>query len=501
MLISEDGTTRSLATGMEWMDSTHQMLVRECWRDLLGIVLSKKHVILNGKAGRGKSLFVLFVIFEILHCAKRGKTTSDLFPTSTTPIPADLQIVYVDRTNVMYLATLTGVSVVTNTGGCPEGTHYYFSDNVDIGDATMGSNLTMGVTSGDDKTLKEYSKRVEGVADAAIKATVYMPSLDLKEVLQVFPRLDEQTLRFRFDVVGGNPRKIAATTREVEAGEPFYDEVKGALSFMFPEYVPSETGVQSAEQQLGKWAIGVVVAALEQAKLDSSTLWSNTDSSLFREYVVFRDYSSRREQFASVFLGLVADKLKQSADSDVMMTAKRLFGASGMGNAFEFTAHELLLKLQAAPHWCYKSTGEYVQLPLGNRRKVLIRGVGDISSLRDDAYGLPTICNFPIIDAVLPPAMGLQMTTSHTHAGSIERLPEILGALKITAAEDFTVVFVVPEGILPGFTFPSNLGAVKMYVTIPTAVTRDAFTQLFRDRKRKRATESQSSLNGACELY
>ena len=96
---------------------------------------------------------------------------------------------------------------------------------------------------------------------------------------------------------------------------------------------------------------------------------------------------------------------------------------------------------------------------------------------------LPTICNFPIIDAVLPPAMGLQMTTSHTHTGSITRLPEILGALKI-AAQDFTVVFVVPEDVLPGFSFPSNLGAVKMYVTVPTAVTRDAFEKL-NDRKRK----------------
>ena len=478
MLISEDGNTRSLATGMEWMDSTHQMLVRECWRDLLGIVLSKKHVILNGKAGRGKSLFVLFVIFEILHCAKRGKTTSDLFPTSTTPFPTNPQIVYVDRTNVMYLATLTGVSVVTNTGGCPEGTHYYFSDNVDIGDATMGSRLTMGVTSGDANTLKEYSKRVDGVADAAIKATVYMPSLDVEEILQVFPGHDEKTLRFKFDIVGGNPRKIAATTRELEAGEPFYNEIEGALSFMFPEYVPSETEVQSAEQQLGKWAIGVVGAALEQA----STPLSNTDSSLFREYVVSKGYSNRREQFASVFLGLVADKLKESVQADVMNTLKHLFGASGMGNAFEFTAHMLLAQAKE-PQWCLKSTGEYEQLVLGFKRRVLIRNVKDIQNLQANDYGLPTICNFPIIDAVLPPAMGLQMTTSHTHTGSITRLPEILGALKI-AAQDFTVVFVVPEDVLPGFSFPSNLGAVKMYVTVPTAVTRDAFEKL-NDRKRK----------------
>ena len=87
--------------------------------------------------------------------------------------------------------------------------------------------------------------------------------------------------------------------------------------------------------------------------------------------------------------------------------------------------------------------------------------------------------------------MGLQMTTSPTHEGSTNSLPEILRALNI-AAEVFTVVFVVPNEVLPFFTFPGNLGAVKMYVTVPTAATQDAFETLkdafekLSDRKRKR---------------
>jgi hypothetical protein len=480
MMLSEDGTTRSLKDDMIWMDSTRRLLVRVCWRDLLGIVLSTKHVLLKGKAGRGKSLFVLFVIFEILCCAKQGRATSDLCAASAILIPTNPRIVYVDRGNTMHLVTLTGVSVVTKRPARPD---YYFSDNVDIMDANIGTQLTMGVTSGDD-ILKEFGKRMDGV-DPTTKATLYMPSLDLEEIQKVFLGHDEEALKFKFDVLGGNPRKITATFGEVQAGVQFYNVVEGALHFMFPEYVPSKTGVQSAKQQLGKWTIGVVVAAFEQA---SGTSQPTTDSSLFMEFIVDQAYRGHREQFSSVFLGLVAGKLKESFDADVMNKLEHLFGASGMGNAFEFTAHMLLAETDEL-HWCFKSTGEYEQLALGNRRKVLIRSVGDIPSLQTGDYGLPTTCNFPIIDAVLPPATGLQMTTSHTHEGSITRLPDILDALSI-AAEGFTVVFVVPKDVLSGFSFPGNLGAVNMYVTVPTAVaTETAFKNLHRPSKRKRNTD------------
>ena len=133
-------------------------------------------------------------------------------------------------------------------------------------------------------------------------------------------------------------------------------------------------------------------------------------------------------------------------------------------------------------HWCRKSTGRYHELPLGKRRKVLIRNVEDIATLRDGDYGLPTISNFPLVDAVLPSAFSLQMTTSKRHDVSNSNLTGILNALHIKAS-NFSLVFVVPQDIISAFKFPENLGAVNMFVTIPHAVTQDALKQLFHKRK------------------
>lgn len=154
-----------------------------------------------------------------------------------------------------------------------------------------------------------------------------------------------------------------------------------------------------------------------------------------------------------------------------------MFGASGLGNAFEYSSHAIVMGTNGK-HWCKRSTGECQQIELSRQSQKLIRNVNDIPSLKNGDYGLPTICNFPIVDAVLPPALGLQMTTSKRHGGSVLQLRDILKALKIRASE-FTIVYVVPEHILPDFTFPATLGNVNMYVTTPRACSKEAFLQLF----------------------
>ena len=74
------------------------------------------------------------------------------------------------------------------------------------------------------------------------------------------------------------------------------------------------------------------------------------------------------------------------------------------------------------------------------------------------------------------------MTVSRTHEVSVLSLPDILRGLKVEA-EDFSVVFVVPESVLPYFKFPGNMvisaGSVRMFVTIPKAVSEAAFMEYF----------------------
>ena len=351
------GNIRSIAGDQEWIDSTHRMLIRQCWRDLLSIVLSKKHVILKGKAGRGKSIFILFAIFEILHCAKHGKP-SDLLPAAK-PFPTDPHIVYIDRSGVRYLATVNNVTILTGDGW-PVGTHYCFSDNNDISDAKIGSLLTMAVTSGDTTVLKEFSKRMDAI-DRRVKAILYMPSLELEEMQQLFPSLTPEELQFKFNIVGGNPRKIEVDEEEV-ADHPFSGVVESSVLWMFgQEYVPSEAAIQSPKQILGKWAINTVVAALELALQEAANSAPKTDSSFFMDYYVFKNFRARKEVFSSFFLGLVAGKLQEGFEATVIGNLQRLFGASGLGNAFEFTAHAQLSET-SEKHWCRSSTGEYKQL-------------------------------------------------------------------------------------------------------------------------------------------
>jgi hypothetical protein len=447
----------------------------------LSTLLANKIVILKGKAGRGKSLFLLFAVFEILYCAKNEKSSD--FVTDFH-IPENPRVMYISRDGKKHLATKSDV-IIWNDVGWPVGIHYCFSDNVDIADAGVGEYLTMAATSGDATVLKEFTKRFNG-SDPP-KAVLYMPSLDYEEMHTVFPT-DRSELEFIFDVIGGNPR--AMKIRPVVEIKRFYEEVKSALLFVFgEEYTPerdSEVQEQTSKQRLGRWAIDIVLMNLHLAMSNAQSSASpSTDSSFFMEFDVSPNYNYQHgdEQYSSFFLALVAGKLQETCDNSLMDNLRSLFGASGMGNAFEYTAHAAFATIESV--WCLKSTGEIEELQLGKRTVKRIRNISDIENLREDDYGLPTICNFPLVDAVLLPNTGLQMTTSASHGVSAESLSSILAKLNIECGQ-FQVVFVVPANQLPNFRFPSGLKDVKMFVTVPEAMTRAAFDTLLTNTNKKR---------------
>jgi len=312
-----------------------------------------------------------------------------------------------------------------------------------------------------------------------------MPSLDFDEMRILFPDYSSEKIQFNFDVIGGNPRYFVDADEDVLRGAKFYNVVERAVTWMFgAEYVPLEDSIMLDEKRgLGKWAINILVEILEFASRDATSSGTcRTDSSVFTEYIVSKNYGTHDGQFSSVFMGYLAGLLKNGFGAGPLYNLRRLFGASGMDNAFEFTLHAQLADTDEM-YWCLSSSGDYVQLQLGNRRKKLIRNVNDIASLCNGDYGLPTSCNFPILDAVLPPNIGLQMTSSRKHECSVRRLPDILQILNIRAVE-FIVVFIVSEEKLAHFSFPRNLGEVKMYVTVPTPVSDNAFRKLRLARKK-----------------
>lgn len=441
------------------------------------ILSGKSHGVISGKAGRGKSMFLLFLIFEILLCARSG-TPSALIENLEPP--ADVVILYIDRSRKRYRVTTQGIE---NYNGKAADITYCFSDNVDISDAKVGSALTLAVTSGDTDVLKEFSKRLEGVGDE--QARLYMPSLTMDEMAQVFPTLSQQEVQFKFDIVGGNPRKFQSTSYAAPSSK-YGHVVVDVLDWLFgPSYIPANAGQQTAEQKLGRWAIDLVLGVLNAALRSRAVpVGPAADSSLFREDIVRADYSQEREDFSSRFLAIVASKLKEEFETDVIDSLKNLFGSSGMGNAFEYTSHVVLANANAE-HICLTSEGTYVKVALGNRHKVLIRNVADIANLQVGDRGVPTTCNFPFVDEVIPPNLGVQFTTGRTHKVPNTSGPQIIQALGLASWAEFMVVFVVPRNVLPLFRFPTNLGAMKMSVTVPEVTTDKAFKALFPTKKRK----------------
>lgn len=155
-----------------------------------------------------------------------------------------------------------------------------------------------------------------------------------------------------------------------------------------------------------------------------------------------------------------------------------------MNISFELTAHARFVN-SGGTRWCWKPSNEYVQLDFGSRSTFLIRDEDDIKSLRSDSYGLPTVSNFPLVDALMLPDIGIQMTISKSHDVSVNSLPKILKILGIDESA-FKMVFVVPKEGLPAFNFPKNLGAVQMYLTIPGGVSEEEFKNLCERNRLKR---------------
>lgn len=125
MTISEDGTKCSLPDGVLWIDSSDIMLIRDCRRDIFSTMLRTKNVLLKGKAGRGKSLFILCIILEILYCTKHNSPS--LLCPSARPFPTDPRILYIDWENNRHLVTLNEVTFLPS-GFTPK-VHYCFSDS------------------------------------------------------------------------------------------------------------------------------------------------------------------------------------------------------------------------------------------------------------------------------------------------------------------------------------------------------------------------------------
>lgn len=110
---------------------------------------------------------------------------------------------------------------------------------------------------------------------------------------------------------------------------------------------------------------------------------------------------------------------------------------------------------------------------LYDRQATLVRSIADLENLRGRfTYGIPTISNFPAVDAVMSPVL-LQMTISDKHGAAVGKLQEIAVALGVPMRE-LILIFVV-ESIERAwvFKFPA-LEGVQIFVTPRDVCTAEA---------------------------
>lgn len=171
--------------------------------------------------------------------------------------------------------------------------------------------------------LKDFRKRV---ADSGkFGKYLAMQALDLKAMILMFPTLLPDDLQFRFDVLGGNPRRFrdeepASVSQEIE--QLVYQELQNCISMFF-----GVTYDHKAETVEGLRATIRVIAKEVQQSADC-------DSSLFRaEFAADNGYC--QERFASSFLRLVAGALDSKNDASLRDALRRIVGSSGLGYAHE----------------------------------------------------------------------------------------------------------------------------------------------------------------------
>ena len=445
--------------------------------------------LLAGKAGVGKSMFLLWLAASLYEewrtqpAATRGAMPVIFYqprpPTAVATAP-------------YFLLGERGATIVIS--GSPD---YFFSDDGQTS-ARMAKKLTLLASSDEADRVKEFNKRLAESRGSGWD--VCMPSCEKSELQKLFPAMSDDELQFRFDVLSGNLRTFnSATMGGTAPDQEWVDLVEEQLAWMFgKEYSPSTShSALTAKQVLGEWAIRTIARQLAAGSKKPSDQDANPLRNFLRAFDVEPNSLERREIFASPFLGFVTQAVQHRNTATTQNMLEAIFG-SGVGYAFEYEAHRSILgsqhpfiaqQLQAPTRpTSGKNKSTTIQLDMTKKRKVLIRKIDDIKELKTGDYGLPSVPNFPLVDAVIKPDICLQMTTSSkSHKGAVARLQDIAAALRIST-KDIKMVFVVRREALATFQYDTLLDCDQYVMSHePEVATRPAKKQKSNEEKSEKA--------------
>ena len=199
---------------------------------------------------------------------------------------------------------------------------------------------------------------------------------------------------------------------------------------------------------------------------------SATDTHQFVNSMVWHLSCDGASFWASKFMEELAAISFDREEITVIKALRDFVGAGGYGNSFEQLGHRKLTTAQQLyvlkPLKPAKSRANVQELHVSfNKPVVLLRTMDDVSLLPDGCYGLPSIPNFPLVDAIIQPDIAIQFTVSPgVHKGAASMLPELQKHLREKDPKKQKMIFVVPLENIASFRYQSDLPGIMQYVTV-----------------------------------
>lgn len=489
--------------------ATQRLIIPSEWSNLYNNLIYNHHdtVHLYGKSGRGKSLFLRYMIIRMLE----GMNISN-----------DITIAYVieesTNTNTKFWITKYNITVINDILTAPD---YLILDNVDSTLDIQANKLNLGVSSDDNKLTKFLKRLVESRGKGKSYA---MNTLGFNEMSLIFSDMTYEELQFKYDMLGGNPRKLNAC----RPASLIY-EVTGLLFPILQEclyiYFNKEYNYEynTVEGRLAQWIMYVITNEVgrhrysdcslfrAEFKVDNNNSTSSasatnttlatsataTSVSVINSTVPTTTTTSSKTSFSSNFLKLVVSGML-SLQNDYLYTYNYSY-------SHIYLTHYALLNTHSQSFPCGLNKNSEVELIpiLVYKQKTtrLIRNIEDLkylskqtnnnttpattttsysndnnnntintttdsttttaTTMHDTIYNIPTMFNFLGVDAII--STYLIQIAINNQCQEINQLFNISQALNIEV-KGLTLIFVVErmEDVWD-FQFP-DLKDMKMFV-------------------------------------
>ena len=200
-------------------------------------------------------------------------------------------------------------------------------------------------------------------------------------------------------------------------------------------------------------------------------------------------YKAKEKTWTSMVLKQLAGKIMENKANTQLAQIRAIFQNSGMGFMFEYNAHRKLRKSKDQRLVAEFGTKNIVSLKMEINKVVLIRTIEDIAQLKKGEYGLPTISNFPLIDAIYNNIL-INYTIADKHSCAVDKLSEIKSKI-VGQYASYYLLFVVPTDVISIFKpISMNAKGIKPY--------QDSFTNVIQCVTTDDKPASQDTLCRLC---